>query len=594
MPRKVVVCICDTDELASRALESLASSSPEGGVRVLEPHEYGEDAIRAFPHAANTVQTTDSQLCAFELSLDEARDLVFNTKKRMAEHIEHEHHGHAADEPLSPASQPMATALNSEQEQGASETTTNMPSDAAFEELTTRYREVYRYCVSVQNELLDVLFRFIPEQCPGMASLMQMEWARERNDTISGLSLRDRIGNGSFGSVFACVTANGRDVVVKKMQKAKKLSIRKMTQFADQLHLLLEPDLRNRHPNLLYLDRVLQSSHHIYLVMPRLRCDAYQMLEACVPTKDSGFDEGLALQVVKPVVSALFYLHMQGYAHRDVKSENIAVDYTTSNTGEITITDVRLIDFDLCCRFNSVHITKCVGSLGFMAPELMIRRTPRFVAKLDVWSVACVLLELCMGCTWFTNVWLNVYRQYRTLRSLSSSDTGVAQRYVDLRQSLLRNRADSMSALSHPLVLGMLERCLDVDAYSRIDLHSLAQTLGVLRNAAAVENTGEEAPMVAEQEINTSSNNDNIAGVDDGVVPIQQDAAEDHLHSQGNVVEDQSISPATWAINRTLGGSEMRVRSDSAPTLSTNAPPLSPGNGRRPRCRSIHFGEDVL
>ena len=33
------------------------------------------------------------------------------------------------------------------------------------------------------------------------------------------------------------------------------------------------------------------------------------------------------------------------------------------------------------------------GSLGFMAPEAMIRNVPD-PTKLDVWSAACVLLEL--------------------------------------------------------------------------------------------------------------------------------------------------------------------------------------------------------
>ena len=46
------------------------------------------------------------------------------------------------------------------------------------------------------------------------------------------------------------------------------------------------------------------------------------------------------------------------------------------------------------------------GSLGFMAPEAMIRNVPD-PTKLDVWSAACVLMELVRDATCLP--WLLLY-----------------------------------------------------------------------------------------------------------------------------------------------------------------------------------------
>lgn len=145
-----------------------------------------------------------------------------------------------------------------------------------------------------------------------------------------------------------------------------------------------------------------------------------------------------------------------------MKSENILVSYTrppaaTGGYEPPLITDVRLIDFDMCCRLNETSLADGPGSLGFAAPgtneleassrfvflstrasricarmyapapthltpppipfaaEAMIRQV-RDPTKLDVWSVACVLLEMAMGRDWFNAHWLNTYRSNRDVR----------------------------------------------------------------------------------------------------------------------------------------------------------------------------------
>ena len=73
---------------ASLALAQLPSAC-NGEARVIQSHDFGNDAARAFSFAAETVETAAAPMCSFQLHLDKATEL-FETKKRAAEPAEPE------------------------------------------------------------------------------------------------------------------------------------------------------------------------------------------------------------------------------------------------------------------------------------------------------------------------------------------------------------------------------------------------------------------------------------------------------------------------------------------------------------------------
>lgn len=63
------------------------------------------------------------------------------------------------------------------------------------------------------------------------------------------------------------------------------------------------------------------------------------------------------------LITALQYTHAQGFAHRDIKLENILID----SKGEILLTD-----WSLCTRWKPGQMHKdYVGSSAYMSPEVM-------------------------------------------------------------------------------------------------------------------------------------------------------------------------------------------------------------------------------
>eukprot|EP01097_Dermamoeba_algensis_P007261 TRINITY_DN455_c0_g1_i5.p1 TRINITY_DN455_c0_g1~~TRINITY_DN455_c0_g1_i5.p1 ORF type:complete len:348 (-),score=76.83 TRINITY_DN455_c0_g1_i5:66-1109(-) len=85
------------------------------------------------------------------------------------------------------------------------------------------------------------------------------------------------------------------------------------------------------------------------------------------------------------IVKGICHLHRLGYAHRDLKLENICL------SGEGV---PKLIDFDFCCKWRAnEYIDTYCGSLHYSAPELFLR-LPYRGPEVDAWAAGVILFAL--------------------------------------------------------------------------------------------------------------------------------------------------------------------------------------------------------
>jgi len=105
------------------------------------------------------------------------------------------------------------------------------------------------------------------------------------------------------------------------------------------------------------------------------------------------FSEPTAKDVFRQLISAVFYCHHKGIAHRDIKLENIMMN----KSGKIV-----LIDFGLCDQVIDVSngaeklCSDSVGSPAYIAPEVLTGN-PYHAFKADVWSLGVVLYAMVFG-----------------------------------------------------------------------------------------------------------------------------------------------------------------------------------------------------
>mmetsp|Transcript_100675 Transcript_100675/g.244819 ORF Transcript_100675/g.244819 Transcript_100675/m.244819 type:complete len:380 (-) Transcript_100675:22-1161(-) len=116
---------------------------------------------------------------------------------------------------------------------------------------------------------------------------------------------------------------------------------------------------------------------------------------------DQGFfSESDAAIVIKQVVSAVYYMHLQGIAHRDLKPENFLLQDKGKSVRDNV---VKVIDFGIASRFdhkvqdegNDIPDMKTmVGTAYYVSPEVL---AGRYSEKCDVWSIGVILYILLSG-----------------------------------------------------------------------------------------------------------------------------------------------------------------------------------------------------
>ncbi len=92
--------------------------------------------------------------------------------------------------------------------------------------------------------------------------------------------------------------------------------------------------------------------------------------------------------VCKSMLMGLAFLHRQYRLHRDIKSDNVLVNFD----GE-----VKLADFGFAINLTSEESkrTSVVGTPYWMAPELI--RGQKYDSKVDIWSLGITLIEMAEG-----------------------------------------------------------------------------------------------------------------------------------------------------------------------------------------------------
>lgn len=125
-------------------------------------------------------------------------------------------------------------------------------------------------------------------------------------------------------------------------------------------------------------------------------------------TAQGVFDEGRAARYTRQIVRGAAYLHSKGVLHRDLKLENVLLDFE----GRVKIADFGLAwqkeaaeDCHSPQRGSSMGSGSTVsssgggggffGTLDYLSPEIILRQD--YSPKSDVWAVGVMLAEMVGG-----------------------------------------------------------------------------------------------------------------------------------------------------------------------------------------------------
>jgi len=253
------------------------------------------------------------------------------------------------------------------------------------------------------------------------------------------------LGTGISGDVRqAKCRVTGQAVAVKIFGK-EKLSERKLEQLQREVHVHLAMD----HPHIARLDRVYESDSCAVLVMEKL--EGGELFDRLL--RDEQMDERRTAESIRQCLSALAYMHGQGFMHRDVKLENLMFSRRGGK-------DVKLIDFGFATPYvEGATISERCGTLHYCAPEVL---KGSYDQKCDVWSVGVVAYMLLTGKSLYHGhdsvVRHKIQKAELDISRIFFNLTTPAQDF--LRSLLNPNESKRMSAreaLAHPWLTGLMQ-----------------------------------------------------------------------------------------------------------------------------------------
>ncbi|XXG51316.1 hypothetical protein AAC387_Pa02g5119 [Persea americana] len=177
------------------------------------------------------------------------------------------------------------------------------------------------------------------------------------------------------------IIKNNKDFFDQSLDEIKLLKFVNKNDPSDKYHILRLYDYFYYREHLLIVCELLkanlyefhkfnrESGGEVYFTMPRLQSITIQCLES------------------------LQFLHGLGLIHCDLKPENILVK-------SYSRCEVKVIDLGSSC-FQTDHLCSYVQSRSYRAPEVILGLP--YDKKIDIWSLGCILAELCTGNVLFQN-----------------------------------------------------------------------------------------------------------------------------------------------------------------------------------------------
>ncbi|XP_059000233.1 serine/threonine-protein kinase Nek3 isoform X1 [Mustela lutreola] len=347
------------------------------------------------------------------------------------------------------------------------------------------------------------------------------------------------IGEGSFGRALLVQQESSNQLfAMKEIRLPKSLS---GTQNSRKEAVLLA---KMKHPNIVAFQESFEAEGHLYIVMEF--CDGGDLMQKIKHQKGKLFPEDMILNWFTQMCLGVNHIHKKRVLHRDIKSKNI---FLTQNG------KVKLGDFGSARLLSNPMAFACtyVGTPYYVPPEIW--ENMPYNNKSDIWSLGCILYELCtLKHPFQANSWKSLILKIcqGSLSPLPSQYSCELQLLI--KQMFKRNpshRPSATTLLSSGSLARLVRKCLPPEIITEYGNQILEET----------KNSKHSTPRKK-----ADPSRSKIALEDEAATMLGEEQDRKYSHTDLENINKNSVESALGTLNKEKDNKSVHLRKPSSPS----------------------------
>ena len=269
------------------------------------------------------------------------------------------------------------------------------------------------------------------------------------------------IGKGNFGEVFLTQRKGTKELyATKKMERRVYEKPPLLNRLYNEVQILRMIN----HPNIVKFIDLKKTQNSYYLITEYINGDSLTSnLKKYMSHYGKPFPEDIVQYLMKQIVSALQYLHLNRIIHRDLKLDNILVNFANDydmQTFNLMNSQIKIIDFGFAKILNSELTFTALGTPHNMDPKILEQintgmPNQGYNEKADIWSLGTLCYEMAVGYPPFQGTCMqDLYQKVQQgIYNLPSTLSDELITFInDMLQQDEEKRADTSQLMKHPFL----------------------------------------------------------------------------------------------------------------------------------------------
>ena len=224
---------------------------------------------------------------------------------------------------------------------------------------------------------------------------------------VNDYKLIKLIGKGTFGEVYLTSNINNSEIYA-----TKRIEINKDQNKTTSKYLLNEIKIMQalNHPNLIKLHNLYRTNNHFYFIMDYCNGGSLSsILDVYKLRFGKPFSQEIIQHFMIQIVDGLKYIHSKNIIHRDIKLDNILLNFDNiedKNNLNLLSAKIKIIDFGLATILSKNGMAKTyAGTPLNMDPNILKKydkaggyeKLQGYNQKADIWSLGTICFEMLTG-----------------------------------------------------------------------------------------------------------------------------------------------------------------------------------------------------